>query len=215
MTKNLRKPKTGGADAHGVVCPAVNAGVAGKPLINRCRQASKHRQSSGGYPKGATASLANANPAGAIAVVPSEGLADVISAGVRADGRNLDDDANAGADGGTDMGSTGAAATQNPAVIGKGKKRAGANKVGEPMTRAAVDAAAPARPARPETRASMILRLLRGRSGASLGDLVAATGWQAHSVRGFLSATVKKKLGLVLTTKTGRDGERRYLLAKA
>jgi hypothetical protein len=37
-----------------------------------------------------------------------------------------------------------------------------------------------------------------------------ATGWQAHSVRGFLSGTVGKKMGLAVTSSKGDDGERRY-----
>jgi len=36
------------------------------------------------------------------------------------------------------------------------------------------------------------------------------TGWQAHSVRGFLSGTVGKKMGLAVTSTKGEDGERTY-----
>jgi hypothetical protein len=54
------------------------------------------------------------------------------------------------------------------------------------------------------------LRLLRRKSGATLPELQETTGWQAHSVRGFLSATVKKKMGLNLSSEVGRQGIRRY-----
>src|SRR5690349_18035990 len=48
------------------------------------------------------------------------------------------------------------------------------------------------------SKSDQILRLLRRKKGASIGNLQDVTGWQAHSVRGFLSATVKKRLGLAL-----------------
>jgi hypothetical protein len=48
-----------------------------------------------------------------------------------------------------------------------------------------------------------------------LGDLQSVTGWQAHSVRGFLSGTVKKKLNLLLSSQLTAKGERRYHIAKA
>ncbi len=41
-----------------------------------------------------------------------------------------------------------------------------------------------------------------------------ATGWQPHSVRGFLSGTVKKRLGLKLQSSKAKDGERRYAIAR-
>lgn len=56
------------------------------------------------------------------------------------------------------------------------------------------------------------LDLLARRDGASLTELVAATDWQPHSVRGFLSGTVKKKLGLTLDSSRDDNGTRRYAL---
>lgn len=61
-----------------------------------------------------------------------------------------------------------------------------------------------------ETKAEIVLKKLRLAKGATLDQLTEATGWQAHSVRGFLSGTVKKKLGHALTSEIGKDGVRRY-----
>jgi hypothetical protein len=41
-----------------------------------------------------------------------------------------------------------------------------------------------------------------------------ATGWQSHSVRGFLSGTLGKKMGLKIESSKTNDGERVYCLAK-
>jgi hypothetical protein len=60
------------------------------------------------------------------------------------------------------------------------------------------------------TKAELILKKLRTAKGASMEELIAETGWQAHSVRGFLSAAVKKKLALDLVSESGKDGVRRY-----
>jgi hypothetical protein len=72
-----------------------------------------------------------------------------------------------------------------------------------------------AEPSRPkngnsDTKSGLVLKLLRRAKGASLPELTDATGWQVHSVRGFLSGTVKKKLGLSLKAERGKDGQRRY-----
>lgn len=58
------------------------------------------------------------------------------------------------------------------------------------------------------------LTLLRRGEGATIGELMSATGWQSHSVRGFLSGTVKRKLGLALTSSIGPDSIRRYRVSK-
>jgi len=60
-----------------------------------------------------------------------------------------------------------------------------------------------------ETRVSVAIRLLRGRNGASVAEIMKAIGWQDHSVRALLSATIRKKLGLPLV-RTRENGETRY-----
>ncbi len=58
------------------------------------------------------------------------------------------------------------------------------------------------------------LDLLARRDGATLAELMAATEWLPHSVRGFLSGTVRKKLGLSLNSSRDVDGTRRYALER-
>jgi uncharacterized protein DUF3489 len=55
--------------------------------------------------------------------------------------------------------------------------------------------------------------MLRQPGGATLVELMAATEWQAHSVRGFLSGTLGKKMGLTVES-AKRDKERVYSIAK-
>lgn len=60
------------------------------------------------------------------------------------------------------------------------------------------------------SKTDLVLKKLRGSKGVSIAQLAETTGWQLHSVRGFLSGIVKKKLGLNLISETGKDGVRRY-----
>jgi hypothetical protein len=63
---------------------------------------------------------------------------------------------------------------------------------------------------RQASKTETLLGLLERPKGASLEELMKASGWQAHSVRGFLSAVIKKKLRLKLTSDKNDKGVRQY-----
>src|SRR5437868_1069173 len=56
------------------------------------------------------------------------------------------------------------------------------------------------------TKHDRVLMLLSERSGTTIPKMMEVTGWQEHSVRGFLAGTVKKKLGFTLIS-TKAEGE--------
>jgi hypothetical protein len=60
-----------------------------------------------------------------------------------------------------------------------------------------------------ESKTAQVLAALRSANGATLKELMKLTGWQSHSVRGFLSAQVTKRMGLRVKS-SKRDGERVY-----
>jgi hypothetical protein len=66
--------------------------------------------------------------------------------------------------------------------------------------------------ASPRGKLGALILLLRRPEGAQIAELMTATGWQAHSVRGAISGALKKKLGLtVVSEKT--EGGRIYRIA--
>jgi Protein of unknown function (DUF3489) len=62
------------------------------------------------------------------------------------------------------------------------------------------------------TKTEQIIELLRNPDGASIAEITKATGWQTHSIRGFISGTLRKKLGLTVQSSPSADGVRRYKL---
>ena len=73
----------------------------------------------------------------------------------------------------------------------------------------------PSRTPPQKPKKDIILILLKRKNGASVAELMNATGWQAHSVRGFLSGTVKKKLKLPLHAEGSGLKQRRYFVKGA
>jgi Protein of unknown function (DUF3489) len=65
------------------------------------------------------------------------------------------------------------------------------------------------KPTRTATKSSLILNILGRASGATVKELAVGTNWQDHSVHGYLSGTLKKKMGLLVTSEI-IDGTRHY-----
>ena len=82
------------------------------------------------------------------------------------------------------------------------------------ITSAAAAAKTPVKADEPKverlTKQERVLTLLGQPDGASIEELMQATDWQQHSVRGFLAGTVKKKLGFPLTSSKPNGSVRRY-----
>ena len=63
-----------------------------------------------------------------------------------------------------------------------------------------------AKPGPKQSKSAQVLLLLGRKKGVTLPELMKATGWQAHSVRGFLSGTVRKHMQLTLQSKQSEAG---------
>jgi hypothetical protein len=93
-----------------------------------------------------------------------------------------------------------------PAKGKAGKKATPAKKAAKARERANVSKPG----VRSGTKTAKVLDLLKRPGGATAEELLKATGWQPHSLRGFISGTLGKKMGLTVTSVKGDDGERNY-----
>ncbi len=70
-------------------------------------------------------------------------------------------------------------------------------------------------PGRPQSKQARIVAMLQGPAGATIDSMMHATGWQQHSVRGFLAGVIRKKLGLNLVSKASENGRVYRIAAQA
>jgi hypothetical protein len=68
----------------------------------------------------------------------------------------------------------------------------------------------PAKTPRPGSKLALLVDALRRPEGATTNDLMRATGWQPHSIRGVLSGQIKKNLGYAVVAERGASGETVY-----
>src|ERR1044072_1206961 len=64
-----------------------------------------------------------------------------------------------------------------------------------------------------QSKQAEVIALLRRADGVTVGEIVSATGWQPHTVRGLFSGTLKKKLGLALNSTPEEGRGRVYRIA--
>ena len=91
-------------------------------------------------------------------------------------------------------------------------------RVGKPKSKKASASKKPAKVAdkaqgREGSKTAIFLALLRRKGGVTSAELIEATGWQPHSVRGLLAGTVRKKMGLSVVSDKRENGERSYSIS--
>ena len=108
--------------------------------------------------------------------------------------------------------SKGPVSAAKPLATGKGAKAAKPTFAAPGMLGPAAKSSGPAKPPNSEPKKARVLSMLRSPTGATIAAMMQATGWQQHSVRGFLAGVVRKRLKLKLTSKKV-DGTRVYQIA--
>ena len=86
-------------------------------------------------------------------------------------------------------------------------------KPAEETTDTEVSAAPKERKPREGTKQQQMIELLRRPKGATLVEIVEATGWQQHTIRGAMAGALKKKLGLTITSEKDEARGRVYKIA--
>lgn len=99
--------------------------------------------------------------------------------------------------------------TPAPQAAPVAPKKAKATKEAKPKD----DATGP-KGVREGSKKAIVLDMLKRPAGATLADIMSATGWQAHSVRGFISGSLSKKMGISVESFKSESGDRAYRVAQ-
>lgn len=94
-----------------------------------------------------------------------------------------------------------------PSKAKASKKTTSAKKAAKPAKKAKESKADGPREG---SKTEQVLDLLKRPGGTTMKALMKVTGWLPHSVRGFLSGTIGKKMRLAVASVKGEDGERTY-----
>jgi len=60
------------------------------------------------------------------------------------------------------------------------------------------------------SKSAVLVKMLMSKRGVTIDEMIVATGWQAHSVRGFLAGTLRRRYGLKANVIEAKGGKRRY-----
>ena len=93
------------------------------------------------------------------------------------------------------------------------RKKATPAKKPAPVRKGAKKAPKGGKEARDGSKKAEVLDLMRRKQGATLKEIMKATGWQRHTVRGFVSGTLIKKQGLKVESFRSEDKERTYRIS--
>ena len=100
-------------------------------------------------------------------------------------------------------------------AIGIGPEDADTTPAGATDAPTETDPALKARTPREGTKQATLISMLRAPHGATIEEIMAATNWQSHTVRGAMAGALKKKLGLEVTSEKVEDRGRVYRIASA
>ena len=95
----------------------------------------------------------------------------------------------------------------------KKESKPAAKKEAKPASKKTAKKEAKASVPREFSKKAIVIDLMRRKEGATMAEIAKATDWQNHSIRGFISGNVTKKMGLKVESTKNEAGERVYRIA--